>query len=158
MSVRFVFPKPRLAALLRKPGGKPAVEALADAGANLKELRGACLEDLEGVLVKIDALFANFPRTFDEKATNELYGLCQGSLGVAGAVGMDAIDTALGSLCTLLDNLRIRRIANVEAVGVHVRALRVLVKSADIATPSDMEAVLSGLRMVSERYDPDAAR
>ena len=158
MSVRFVFPKPRLAALLRKPGGKPAVEALADAEANLKELRGACLEDLEAVLVKIEAQFAEFPKAFDEKATHDLYVLCQGSLGVAGAVGMDAIDTALSSLCTLLDNLRIRRISNVEAVAVHVRSLRVLVKSVDIASPSDMEAVLNGLRMVSERYDPEAAR
>ncbi len=158
MSVRFVFPKPRLAALLRKPGGPPAVEALEAASQNLQELRGDCLADLEEVLGKIEAQFAVFPSTFDDHAATELYTLCRGSLGVAGAVGMDAIDTALSSLCTLLDNLRIRRIANVEAVGVHVRSLRVLVRSADIATPTEMDAILSGLRMVSERYDPDAAR
>ncbi|MEO6339970.1 MAG: hypothetical protein ABIO39_08040 [Caulobacteraceae bacterium] len=158
MSVRSLFPKPRLAALMRKPGGVPAVEALAAAGQNLQELRGECLADLEEVLAKIEAMFAAFPSTFDDRAATELYDLCRSSLGVAGAVGMDAIDTALSSLCTLLDNLKIRRIANVEAVGVHVRSLRVLVRSADVATPAEMDAILSGLRMVSERYDPQTAR
>lgn len=158
MSVRFVFPKPRLAALMRKAGGKPVAEALEAASENLRELRGDCLADLEDVLAKIEAKFAVFPATFDDAATTELYDLCCSSLGVAGAVGMDAIDTAMGSLCTLLDNLRIRRISNLEAVGVHVRSLRVLVRSVDVATPVEMDTILSGLRKVSERYDPEAVR
>src|SRR3954467_11275012 len=98
MSVRFVFPKPRLGALLRKPGGLPAVEALENAGRNLQALRGACLEDLDAAVSRIEALFARLPPAFDSDAMAELYTLCLGSVGVAGAVGMDAIDTALSSL------------------------------------------------------------
>ena len=45
--VRFVFPKPRLAEILRMPGGLPVVEALERAQGNLETLKPSCLAELQ---------------------------------------------------------------------------------------------------------------
>ena len=62
------------------------------------------------------------------------------------------MDEALGSFCDLLDHLRSSGQYDPEAIGVHLRAWRLLM-SPDL--PADgARPVLDGLRKVSAHYRP----
>jgi hypothetical protein len=152
MSVRMMFPKNRLAALIRAPGGLRVADAMAQANANLQSIRGACLDDLQAVVEDLEARVAAYPGGYDAEAAAGIYEVASRSFGVAGAFGMEAVDTALGSLCLLLDNLRLRRTWDADAVVVHVRSLRLVVNAAEADVDDGVEQILNGLRLVSARY------
>jgi len=152
MSVRMLFPKNRLGELLRKPGGLKVSEAMEQANANLATLRGACLDDLTAVVEDMEQRFTAFPGAFDDAAVTDFYTAAGRSVGVAGACGIGAVDAALTSLCVLLDNLRLRRQWDAEAVQVHVKSLRVLVSLAKAGQDSGLDQILDGLTRVSARY------
>jgi hypothetical protein len=65
------------------------------------------------------------------------------------------VDIALTSFCDLLDHLKSSRRYDREAIGVHVRAWRLLM-STDLPQ-AGREAILEGLQRVSERYAGAAA-
>ena len=56
--VRFVFPKPRLNALLRAPGGLAVADALAKAEENLESIRPSCMAELLALLEMSEARVA----------------------------------------------------------------------------------------------------
>lgn len=155
--VRFVFPKHRLAEILAQPGGLPVVEALERAQANLETIRPTCRAELLALLELAEASFAQLGELFDDAGMGELYGLAVRGIGAGSVCGVPAVDEALTSLCDLLDHLRTRHLVDRNAVGVNLRAWRLLTT---LDLPKDgMELVLDGLRKVSKRYaePPQAA-
>jgi len=64
------------------------------------------------------------------------------------------VDIALTSFCDLLDHLRTLKRYDHDAVGVHVRAWRLLM-SAELPK-AGAEAILEGLLKVSRRYAGEA--
>ncbi|WP_374576078.1 hypothetical protein [Phenylobacterium sp.] len=160
MSVSFFTPKRQLSALLRAPGGLPVEEAIAKATANLGELAGACVAEVGQSIDKAEACMAKSPPTYDEGFLMELYGLVSPPIGVASVCGLGAIDVALHSLCDLIDHLHTTGRWDVEALQVHVQALKLLLHTESAQNAEQTEAVLSGLRQVSQRYaaptKPDA--
>lgn len=149
-SVRFVFPKPKLAALLRMPGGLPVADALEAADRNLEAIRPTCQAELLTLLDRAEAAFQAIGEAFDDEGLSQLYGVAVSAIGGGEVCGAPAVDAALTSLCDLLDHLRTTRRFDREAVGVHVRAWRLLMNPELPAAGA--EAVLSGLRQVSARY------
>mgnify|MGYP001551916409 CR=1 FL=1 len=79
-------------------------------------------------------------------------------VGAGSVCGAPAVDQALTSLCDLLDHLRTQRLFDREAIGVNVRAWRLL-SSLDLPNEA-CEPILLGLRKVSARYaePPPAAQ
>jgi hypothetical protein len=154
-SVRFVFPKPRLNELLRTPGGLPVAEAIEQARKNLEAIKPTCTAELLALLELCEAGSANLKDEFDDAALEELYTLSVKGIGAGEVCGVPAVDAALTSFCDLLDHLRTLKRFDREAVGVHVRAWRLLM------TPGLPEAgakqVLDGLTKVSARYAAEAA-
>jgi hypothetical protein len=149
-SVRFVFPKHRLAELLATPGGLPVVEALERAQANLETIRPTCRAELLALLELAEASYERLGATFDDAGMVELYTLAVHGIGAGSVCGTPAIDEALTSLCDLLDHLRTQRLFDRDAIGVNVRAWRLL---ATLDLPKEgVESVLQGLRKVSARY------
>jgi hypothetical protein len=149
-SVRFVFPKPKLAELLRTPGGMPVAEALAQANANLLEIRPSCVGELQTLLDYAEAAFGVIGAEFDDDGMAGLYAIAVRAIGAGAVCGVPAVDVALTSLCDLLDHLRTNHRFDREAIGVHVRAWRLLMTPGLPIGGSD--AVLNGLRQVSARY------
>lgn len=149
-SIRFVFPKPRLARLLRTPGGLPVAEAVERAQANLDEIRPTCLAELQALLELAETGFEALGDGFDDVGMERLYAVAVRGVGGGRVCAVPGVDVALTSLCDLLDHLRTRRRYDREAIGVHVRAWRLLM-SADLPA-AGQEAVLEGLRQVSRRY------
>jgi hypothetical protein len=146
----FVFPKNRLAKLLRAAGGKPVVEALEDASANLKTIEPEAQAELQVMLREVEARYAALGETYDDEKLDDLYFIANRVIGVAGVCGRQAVDVALVSLCQLLDYLKTAERWDNASVGVHVQALRLLLG----ADPNDQQvaAILDGLKRVSALY------
>lgn len=149
-SVRFVFPKPRLAALLRMPGGLPVAEALERAQANLEELKPSCVAELMALLELSEARLDVMGQETDDPGMADLYAVAVRGIGGGAVCGAPAVDNALTSFCDLLDHLRTQHRYDREAIAVHVRAWRLLMVANLPATAA--ETVLDGLRKVSARY------
>lgn len=149
-SVRFVFPKPRLAKLLQQPGGVPVAEALERAQANLETIKPTCLAELQALLELTEARFEAMGDEFDEAGVTEIYAIAVRGIGGGEVCGTPGVDGALTSLCDLLDHLRNSKRYDRTAIGVHVQAWRVLL------TPDQpLEAsriMVEGLRKVSSRF------
>lgn len=146
----FLFPKNRLAKLLRAAGGKPVVEALEDANANLKTIESDAQAELRSMLAEVEARYAALGDVYDGDKLDDLYQIANRAIGVAGVAGRAAVDVALVSLCQLLDYLKTAGRWDNASVGVHVQALRLLLA----ADPNDEQvaAILDGLKRVSALY------
>ena len=152
-NVRFVFPKHRLAEILRTPGGLPVAEALERCQANLETLQPACTAELLALLELAEATYERLGPTFDDAGMQELYGLAVRGIGAGTVCGAPALDEALTSLCDLLDHLRTHETYDRNAIGVNVRAWRLLMTKN--LPEAGSEAILQGLRKVSARYAGD---
>ena len=152
-SVRIVFPKPKLAKLLIDPGGKPVVEALADAKANLVELQPECRAELASLAEQVEACFERTPPAGDGPSTVEFYNLAAGGVGLGAVAGLAAVDDTLVSLCNLMDYFQVHGRWDHEALRVHVQTLKLLVSGAELPE-SAVAAVLAGLQRVNAHYRP----
>jgi hypothetical protein len=153
-AVRFVFPKPRLNELLRTPGGLPVAEALERAQKNLEAIKPTCVAELSALLELCEASYWNLKEAYDEPAVTELYSLAVKGIGAGEVCGVPPVDAALTSFCDLLDHLRNLKRYDHDAVGVHVRAWRLLMTAGLPAAGS--EQILEGLLKVSRRYAAEA--
>lgn len=152
-SARFTVPKQRLAQLLRTPGGPPAAEALAAAQANLVELKPLCIGELDELLAAAEKTFAGLSG-YDEAGVSALYDAAVRGIGLGDICGAGSVDVALHSLCDLLDHLKTHERYDAEAVGVHLRAWRLLITT---ELPAEgAQQVLAGLNKVSSLYSAKA--
>lgn len=149
-TVRFVFPKPRLAQLLKTPGGVPVAEALERAQQNLEELKPTCIAELQALLELAQARLDEMGEGFDDAGMAELYAIAVRGIGGGEVCERPSVDVALTSLCDLLDRLRTKSAYDRPAIAVHVQSWRLLM--GDGATGAGAEAVIEGLRKVSARY------
>lgn len=149
-SVRFVFPKPRLAQLLKTPGGVPVAEALERAQANLEEIKPTCSAEILALLELAEVGCEALSDTFDDVGLERLYAVAVRGVGGGRVCGAPGVDIVLTSLCDLLDYLRTQKRYDREAVGVHIRAWRLLM-TLDLP-PESQDAILDGLKQVSRRY------
>ncbi|MCR5878187.1 hypothetical protein [Phenylobacterium sp. J367] len=148
-AVRFVFPKPRLAKLLKMPGGLPVAEALERAQANLDTIRPTCMAELQALLELTEARLEAMGESFDDEGMADLYAIAVRGIGGGEVCHVPAVDLALTSLCDLLDHLRTGQRYDRAAIVVHVRAWRMLLGMGD---QPGTAAVVDGLRQVSSRY------
>lgn len=154
MSVRFVVPKMRLAKLLRTPGGLPVVDAVANAESNLQAIRPTCEAELLALLELCEQSFATLGEAFDDEGLQSIYTIAVRGIGGGQVSGLPAVDTALISLCDLIDHLRTTGRYDRKAVGVHVSSWRLLMRAG--LPEAGAAAVLDGLRKVNLRYADDA--
>lgn len=151
-AVKIFTPPVKLAKLLRSPGGLPVAEAVQRAGAGLAGLKTECLGELQAVLTQAEACAARASETYDEALLTELYGIVAKPIGVPSVCGLAAVDTALISLSDLLDYLKGQQRWDANAVAVHLRAFRLLLHTEGAADQAGTQAILAGLRKVSQRY------
>jgi hypothetical protein len=149
-SVRFVFPKVRLAEIIKTPGGLSVAEALERAQANLDTLKPSCIAELTALLEFAEAAMDRLDDAFDEGGLADLYAIAVRGIGAGAVCGLPAVDEALGSLCDLIDHLRTGGAYDRAALGVHVQSWRLLMNP-DLP-PVAARPMLDGLRKVSARY------
>lgn len=151
-AVKIFTPQTKLAKLLRTPGGLPVADAVQRAGAGLASLKDDCLGELQSVLAQAETCAAKVGDTYDEAVLIELYSIISKLIGVPSVCGLKAVDTALISLSDLLDFLKGQQRWDANAVAVHLRAFRLLLHTEGAADQAGTQAILAGLRKVSQRY------
>jgi hypothetical protein len=149
-TVRFVFPKPRLAKLLRTPGGVPVAEALERAQQNLEELKPTCIAELQALLELAQARLDEMGEALDDAGMADLYAIAVRGIGGGEVCDRPGVDMALTSLCDLLDRLRTKGAYDRPAISVHVQSWRLLMNES--GADEAVEAIIQGLRKVSARY------
>ena len=154
-AVRFVFPKPRLAELLRMPGGLPVAEAIERASKNLETIKPTCVAEMLGLLELCEAAYGALGDAYDERSLDEIYAMAVRGIGGGAVCGVPDIDPALTSFCDLLDHLKTSKRFDREAIGVHVRAWRLLM-TMDLPEAGRRQ-VLEGLLKVTRHYDAPAS-
>jgi hypothetical protein len=112
------------------------------------------MSELHTLLEAAEKLFAGLA-AYDEAAVTSLYETAVRGIGLGDVCGAGSVDVALHSLCDLLDHFRTHQRYDTEAVGVHLRAWRLLI-STEIP-PEGAQAVLAGLNRVSAKYSAAAA-
>lgn len=108
-------------------------------------------QDAMALLEEAEACLATLGEAFDEQALTALRGIVSKYQDAAG----DPIGETTASLSTLLSRLLRAGACDRQAIGVHMRAWRLL-----LTDPPDKEAaghMLSGLRAVSDLYSPNRA-
>jgi hypothetical protein len=146
---RFTVPKQRLAAQLKTPGGLPVAEAVANAQSNLAELKPQCIGELRELLEAAEKVYADLA-AYDQAGVGALYDSAVRGIGLGEVCGAGSVDVALHSFCDLLDHLQTHERYDAEAVGVHLRAWRLLITTE--LPPEGAQAVLAGLNKVSALY------
>ncbi len=149
--VRRFSPVNRLAAMIQKPGGLRASEAVAAAQQNLESVRGEALARLDEIIAGLEADAAG-RTTYEAQAADRMYGLANEVVGLAGVYGYGPMGDAAYSLCELLDQLRSRGGWSPEGVAVHVQTIKLLRSTGGPASDAATSAaILDGLRKVSAR-------
>lgn len=150
--VTFHVPENKLSKLLKTPGGKPVVEAVAEAQQGLAGLQDDCLADLNQMLIEAEGAAGRAGAGFDGDLVEQLYARVSQAIGVPTACGMEPVDTALISLSDLLDNLLERELWDAEPVAVHLRAIRLMLNVEAARQGVGAQGLLEGLRQVSQRF------
>ncbi|MDG2521019.1 chemotaxis protein CheE [Caulobacter segnis] len=150
MSVARTFHVPnRLGAVMRRPGGIRASEAIERAETGVEQFREECLKTIGEVMVELDARFG--PNAEREGADFEaLYTLVLKLIDVSGFVSHTGLDRAAISMCTLVDTMSERGRWRWPAVDVHLDAMRLLWTQGETLSEGEREAVIEGLYKVSK--------
>ncbi|MEW6596295.1 MAG: hypothetical protein AB1429_02250 [Pseudomonadota bacterium] len=139
----------RLAALVRKPGGKPIAQAIADAETNLDEIRDACIEALDLILEQMSEVAPKLRDGDDHEALHELYRLSNEVVGIAGVFNLGDVGRAAYSLCDLLDRFDTKGEVSAPALLVHMDSLRLL----RLGLPDgEVDRILDGLQAVTAKH------
>jgi hypothetical protein len=150
-AVQIHVPEVRLAKLIRTPGGKPVADAMRDAHKGLESLQADCLGELTKMLEPVGGPLPS-GGVFKDGVVNELYALASSTIGVATTCNLEPIDTMLVSLADLLDHMKEQRSWEANAVAVHLRAFRLLLKTEAARDGAGTQAILEGLRKISQRF------
>ncbi|HEY1750711.1 MAG TPA: hypothetical protein VGG29_05580 [Caulobacteraceae bacterium] len=152
-SVRFVFPKLRLAAQLKEAGGLTVADAVEAAHDNLGVLKPQGLTALQAATQEAMECFGRFPQSFSAEALQELYGISARAVGIGAICDAPAADTAFISLCALLDHLSNAQLWDLQPIAVHVQTLQLLaVGVREQLDPISLNQILAGLQKVTGRY------
>jgi len=141
----------RLAAVVRKPGGKTIAEAVAGAEANLVAIRDDCVAAVDAILAAMVELSAVLKAMPTPQHLSKLYELADEMIGVAAIAHLPAVGTAAFSVCELVDAFTETGAWNWEAVAVHLNGLKLLRAMGDQIDEAAREQVLDGLRAVVRR-------
>ena len=138
----------RLSKIVRDPGGVRVVDALAQADKNLESIRGDCIAAVDEHLTEIARIHRESGDQPTVEQKTQIYQLGNDIYGMAGLFGLNQLGEAAFSLCELIDRLGQRSRWSLEAIEVHLAALRLF------RTPApgpEGAAVLQGLHKVTDR-------
>ncbi|MFC7377715.1 chemotaxis protein CheE [Brevundimonas sp. GCM10030266] len=146
-TTRIVSP---LAKQLARPGGRTIADAQRLADAGLQRHRAGVMDDIEGLIGRLEALCA----AATPEAQGRIYGLASDLVDLAGFFDTGPLYTAGYSLCDLSERMQTTGVWNWPAVEVHVKALR-LIHAGGCREGAESDVLLQGLRSVLAAFTPD---
>lgn len=136
---------------VHRAGGVTLEQAASAAAAKLEAIRSAVTEEVEDTVERLLATGSRVGSDYDGVVLDELYGLANTIMGMAGPFGLGSLGDVSFSLCELLDRMKTHRRWDVAAVRVHLDALRLLRPGA-AATDTQRRTIVGALRCVVQRF------
>ncbi|MGA0605878.1 hypothetical protein ACO2Q0_07735 [Phenylobacterium sp. VNQ135] len=138
----------RLAKALTQHSGLTMREAVKAADARLAQLRENTLTEIDGIVLRIQALSQDITR-LDDPRVQQVYGAANQIIALAGVFEKTELGEAAYSLCELITRFRNTGRWSAAMVAVHVDALQVMRQVQD-HDPAHCTALKHGLRKVVE--------
>jgi hypothetical protein len=140
----------RLAAAMKRPGGKPTAELLRGAERRVAAIRDECLASLGRQIERMRERAAAGREGRDPGALDDLYAAANEIFAIAAAFDLKYVGEAAYEFCDLADHFRERGETVWPAIDVYVDGLKLLF--AGPADPLAATSILVGLRMVRARF------
>jgi hypothetical protein len=142
---------PRLAKLIRQPGGKTVGAIEAEVEARLERLRDACLIDAQERVRRLARLAETLPDPPGPGDLEPFYEPCNDILGLAGVSKLAHAGHAALSLCKLLDGWTGEAPWSRPSFDVHLDALALLCRPGADLDPAAGDRIVAGLQKVVRR-------
>jgi hypothetical protein len=151
------FPPNRLGELVRKPGGKPREAAIADAKRNIEEQKEFLTDGIRDAVLSIGAVVLGVEgETVPPAHADIVLSNADRIVGLAGALGLAALETAAKSLCDLIVCLARTGEVTKSPVVVHIQALHRLSENPKEVSPEDEVVLLVQLARLVAHYNSKA--
>lgn len=141
--------KPRLASLIKKPGGMHVGEAIKRGQAVIDERVEEYLSDIDVAMEAMEKLAATPGYDIEE-----MYVASTRVIAACAVLTDDSLARASRSLCDLIDRASETGKLNPASVKVHLASMRLLHRSE--AGPDEREQILDGLAKVVEKQERQA--
>jgi hypothetical protein len=144
----------RLAAVMKRPGGKPMAELLRVAERRVAAIREECLASMGRQIERMRECAAAGQAGREPHALDDLYAAANEIFAIAAAFDLKYVGEAAYEFCDLADHFRESGETAWPAIEVYVDGLKLLY--AGPGDPLAATSILVGLRMVRARFLKDA--
>lgn len=147
----------RVGAVMAKPGGVSAREAIRRSEAGVETLRGPGMATIDARLAEIESRFGPAAASREGESFEDLYSLCTQIIDASIFVRGTGLDDAVRAFCDLVDLCSEIGRWDWPAVDVHIDALRMLRSAGGAMDKAQRDAVISGLIKVTRKRVGDPA-
>ncbi len=146
--------KNRLGVLLRRPGGIAKEEAVADAEERVASLRDEYVRAIPSEIEALEAIVAGARcGRISSREIQRLLDCADRLLVLSGTFGYPLLDAVVRSFCDLGVGMIEKNIASVDALIVHLRAMRLVCPELSNATEAEARSVLTELSKVHAYFN-----
>lgn len=144
------FPRIRLWELVREFGGVNRDDAIAGAQTELESMRGQADQAIGAGIAALEEIVAapEDATGYSDGQMVRILACCDQIVTLAGTFGYTALDSATRCLCDLADGLRQAGAADVPAIQVHARTMRLLAPGAPPLPAEHQDRVLTELAKI----------
>jgi hypothetical protein len=146
----------RLAREASQPGGLSVHDALRRADAALQTLAAPCLAEIDAALAQIETQFGPEAARRADEPFSELHELATRIIDSSIFLKQVDLDKAARALCQLVSRCKAQGVWDWVAVDLHIKALGLLRTVGGSIGQSEREAVLEGLKRLTEKRLGDA--
>jgi hypothetical protein len=148
-------PRLRLAALANRPGGISREKAIADAEESLADMRGAASDAMDAAVGELEDLCSRCAPDGHYSA-NEVLRLADCVITAASTCSSANIAHVAMRLCDVVSALGRQSIHDLDAISVHIRAMRLLLSSTQGLSPDAVNEVMRELDKVADHFGATA--
>lgn len=146
--------KNRLGELLRRPGGIARDEAVADAQQRIEALREEYVRAIPNEIELLERILAGAKHNrISSREIRKLLNCADRLLVLSGTFGYPLLDAVVKSFCDLGAGMIEKNIASVDALFVHLRAMRLVCPGQSSATEEEARDVLKELSKVHAYFN-----
>jgi hypothetical protein len=141
--------KNRLGELLRRPGGVAKEEAVTDALQRIESLREEYVKAIPNEIELLEAILADTRHgRISSREICKLLNCADRLLVLSGTFGYPLLDAVVKSFCDLGAGMIEKNITSVDALLVHLRAMRLVCPGQSSATEEEAKDVLNELSKI----------
>jgi len=158
--VRIFFANTRFERMARRPGGVPRQQAVAEAEAQIEQLKSGFDDWLDRELRELNECLARVERDLNDNAALEsAYRNCAQLQGICAAMGYELVTFVAANLCKIISTLKTGAAYDKDMIDCHIDAF-MLAKTDQYRamSPEEVPEMAHGLRRVVDLARRNSAR